>query len=81
MCGYKTHCSIILLCSNVIITGSCVIILDFNLYHILTSENTLVLDIFIDLKNSNEWIKKMNNMPNSLGNLHNNNYSCSFIYI
>ena len=37
------------------------------LYHILTSENTLVLDIFTDLKNSNEWIKKMKNMLNSLG--------------
>jgi len=37
------------------------------LHHILTSENTLVLDIFTDLKNSNEWIKKMMNMLNSLG--------------
>ena len=37
------------------------------LHHILTSENTLVLDIFTDLKNSNEWIKKMKNMLNSLG--------------
>jgi hypothetical protein len=27
------------------------------LHHILTSENTLVLDIFTDLKNSNEWIQ------------------------
>ena len=34
------------------------------LHHILTSENTLVLDIFTDLKNSNEWMK---NMLNSLG--------------
>ena len=33
----------------------------------LTSENTLVLDIFTGLKNSNEWIKKMMNMLNSLG--------------
>ena len=37
------------------------------LHHILTSENTLVLDIFTDLKNSNEWIQKMMNMLNSLG--------------
>jgi hypothetical protein len=29
------------------------------LHHILTSENTLVLDIFTDLKNSNEWISSL----------------------
>jgi hypothetical protein len=29
------------------------------LHHILTSENTLILDIFTDLKNSNEWINSL----------------------
>ena len=39
----------------------------YSIFNFLTSENTLVLDIVTDLKNSNEWIQKMKNMLNSLG--------------